>query len=129
MLFVYIYNKKYNLDEVYNICQLGVDAFGRYKTRSMMSTSLKSREYLAKGMPVLTTVINDIDQNLSDFVISINNDNEIIDFNYIITQLEKLYEKYDYGSLSHIIREESKKIYDVNYSYKGIIEYFLEKRI
>jgi hypothetical protein len=116
-----------DLDDVYDLCQLGVDAFGRHKTNSKISTSLKSREYLAKGLPVLTTTINDIDQSLSDFTISISNDNELIDFNSIIAYLDTLHQKYSNDNLSQVIREESKKIYDIYYCYNEIIEYILEE--
>lgn len=41
------------LDEVYNICQIGVCALGTYKHNILKTNALKTLEYLAKGMPVI----------------------------------------------------------------------------
>lgn len=49
------------LDEIYNKCDIGVSSLGLHRTGVTEQTSeLKSREYSAKGLPVISSTIIDI---------------------------------------------------------------------
>lgn len=49
------------LDELYNKCQIALDAMGRHRSKVYYNSSLKGKEYGAKGMPIISGVKTEID--------------------------------------------------------------------
>lgn len=49
-----------SLNELFNICDLGVDSLARHRTNISVLSSLKSREYGAKGLPFINSCDIDI---------------------------------------------------------------------
>lgn len=43
------------LDEIYNIASLGISSLGLHRINIFRASALKTREYLAKGLPILVT--------------------------------------------------------------------------
>ena len=84
-----LYGEK--LDEIYNCADLGLDAFGRYKTDNSISTSLKSREYLAKGLPIVSGCKVDILDSESPYYLEFKGDSSPIDINRIIEFYDDIY--------------------------------------
>ena len=112
------------IDEVYNISDLALDAFGRYKTNNKLSTSLKSREYLAKGLPIILGCETDIIN--SDFTYSIRypNDDSIVDFNHIVDFYDRIYKKEDDKlEVSREIRNYAYNVCDISKTMGDIINY------
>lgn len=48
------------LDNLYKMCALAADCFGGHRKGIFMSSSLKSREYVAKGLPIIASTDIDI---------------------------------------------------------------------
>ena len=48
------------LDEIYNRCTLSLGSFGMYKINNNLSSNLKSRESVARGIPSITGCQTDI---------------------------------------------------------------------
>lgn len=49
------------LDDLYNICNLGIDSMGRHRSGVNYNSSLKGKEYLAKGLPIVSGVCTELD--------------------------------------------------------------------
>ncbi|BCR36092.1 glycosyltransferase [Mariniplasma anaerobium] len=82
-----------SLDEIYNICDIAVDVFGMYRKNNNISCSLKSREYFAKGLPVISGCQIDLLENTKNFkyFLQFTNDKTLIDLNDVITFYKSIY--------------------------------------
>jgi hypothetical protein len=82
------------LDEIFKDADIGVDclALNRVESNNLVG-SLKSREYLARGLPLIFSGNLDFVKrnNLSkDFLIEVSENTDSIDFNYIIEQYDEI---------------------------------------
>ena len=93
------------LSKIYDLCDLALDAFGRYKTGNDITTSLKSREYLAKGLPIIAG--SQIDIITDDFPYSLvfPSDSSSVDFYEIVKFYSKMYDGRSKNEVSQNIRE------------------------
>lgn len=119
----YGYLQGRELSHIYNISDLAIDAFGRFKTGNAISTSLKSREYLAKGIPIIAGSNSDIIDQSYEFYLQFNNDNSIPDFNKIIEFYNKIYLNNDIKSIIRKIRNYAFEHCDISNTMKEVIEY------
>lgn len=91
-----------NLDRVFSRCQIAIDALGRHRTGNNFNSSLKSKEYTARGIHFIKSHIDDsFDKCL--FVYNCPADDTAIDVNEIISWFERNYQK------PQIIREYAEK--------------------
>ena len=51
----------YELDFVYNKCNIAIDACGRHRSGVYYNSSLKGKEYCAKGLPIVSGVETELD--------------------------------------------------------------------
>ncbi|MFK5655764.1 hypothetical protein ACIA4K_04025 [Lactobacillus delbrueckii subsp. bulgaricus] len=58
--------EKEELDYYYNICDIGIDSMGRHRSNVYYNSSLKGKEYLAKGLPIVLGVTTELDY-IKDF--------------------------------------------------------------
>lgn len=79
------------LESIYSKSDIALDSFGRYKTKNEFSTSLKSREYLAKGLPIVSGSKVDIVNTSFPYYFEFPSDSSIIDFTNIIEFHHKIY--------------------------------------
>lgn len=96
------------LDRLYNIADAGLDGFGAYKDGFSKVCSLKTREYLAKGLPVILGAKDDLFLD-GRYGLSFSNDSSAIDIHKIITYLDGLYLNKKKQCISREIR---------NYAYQ-----------
>ena len=116
-----------DLDRCYDDADLALDAFGRYKTGNFLSTSLKSREYLAKGIPIITGCKTDVLNAGFYGFIEFENNNKVLDFEKIISFYDKIYGGKTKKDVSDDIRRYAKNICDSQVMVQPIIEYLYER--
>jgi glycosyltransferase involved in cell wall biosynthesis len=100
------------LEPLYDTCALGVECLGMHRKGEghNLSASLKSREYLAKGLPFIYA--NDIDLFLEDpvdFCLRIPDDESPVDISAIIRFHDNLYSHESPGFLTTTIRSYAEK--------------------
>ena len=103
-----------------------MDAFGRYKTGNILSTSLKSREYLAKGLPIITGCKTDILTDNFKYYIEFPNDSSNISFETIVSFYDELYKNKNKRELIKEIREYAKSKCDISKMVKPVKDYLLD---
>lgn len=82
----------HDLDEYYNRSDLGLGSFGFYKIGLNDASSLKTREYLSRGIPVISGCDQDVfDAYPCDFHLEFDNNNSVIDINKIIDFYDVIY--------------------------------------
>lgn len=73
------------LDKVFNKCDIGVDALGGFRReKGLFSDSLKSKEYIARGIPYIVAGTSSFETKNLDFVFEFNETEEPIDIEKII---------------------------------------------
>jgi glycosyltransferase involved in cell wall biosynthesis len=67
------------LDAVFDICHLAIDSLGRHRSGNNYNSSIKSKEYAARGLPFIQS---HIDQSFSEakFVLKVPTDEQAINF-------------------------------------------------
>ncbi len=80
------------LDEIYKVADIGVCALGGYKTGLYRSSELKTREYLIKGVPILTGMELDVFEVINkQYFLQFPNDETEIDIEKVVEFYDKFY--------------------------------------
>ena len=80
------------LDDIYNKCDIGLGSFGFYKIGLKTASSLKIREYLAKGIAVIAGCEQDVFSNKDSlYYLEFPNDASPVDVNKIVEFHERIY--------------------------------------
>ena len=112
------------LSNIYNVSDLALDAFGRYKTHNDISTSLKSREYLAKGLPIISGCKADILNKNFPYYLEYPSDCSEVDFNHIVIFHDKIYKSKETKlEVTEKIRKYAFQVCDISNTMKNIINY------
>lgn len=110
------------LDQLYNQVDIGVCSLGSYKRRDLgdLSSELKSREYMAKGLPMITGCKIDVfEERNVDFVCEFENNKSILDMNKIISFYDRMQKK---ENLRTDIRQFAIETVDMACTMKPVIE-------
>lgn len=112
------------LHEIYCKADLALSSFGWYKDRVSKSSTLKVREYLAKGLPVISGCREDaFDETEGEFCEIFPNDGTPIDFGRITSFYERIYRGQDRKRVIENVREFAKSRIDNCVTMKPIIDY------
>ncbi len=129
---VYFYGKKTGkeLDAVYDRADIAMGAFGLYKIKAMRSSTLKVKEYLAKGLPVISGSYEDSFENSDvDFYLGFANDGSSVDIRKVIRFYEKILRKYKTReNLRDRIRMYAREKVDMAVVMKPVVDYIMEVR-
>lgn len=115
------------LESIYSKSDIALDSFGRYKTKNEFSTSLKSREYLAKGLPIVSGSKVDIINSSFPYYYEFPSNSSIVDFRKIIEFYQKVY--LTEASREEVIKEIRKyafEVCDMSKSMNDIISFIKE---
>ena len=80
------------IDEFADECHLAINSLSLHQIGIKVGSTLKSREYFARGIPFITSSSDDDIQDDNPFVIKVSADNKPIDFQKIIDYAIKLNE-------------------------------------
>lgn len=110
--YIRFYGSKFGkeLDDLYNIADAGLAAFGVYKDGLSKLSTIKAREYLAKGLPVILGAEDDLFLSENKYGLIFPNNATSVNIEKIADYLDRLY-------LSRGKRLINKKIRDYAYQY------------
>lgn len=124
--YVKFYGPKYGgeLDEIYNIADAGLAAFGVYKDGFSKQSAIKAREYLAKGIPVILGADDDLfwGKN-SKYGLMFSNNADVVKIEKIIRYLDKLYLGRLKSEINAEIRQFAYQCADNSVVMQPIIDY------
>lgn len=127
--YVFFYGFKFDeeLEKIYQKFDIGVCELAPFRREYKVSSSLKSREYLAKGLPIISAVKIDALNENNWFYKLIDTSTYKIDINEIIDFYESIYLKNeDINSIRLKIREFSKNNLDMKITLQPIAKYLLK---
>lgn len=112
------------LDKVFDMCDIGVCKLGGYKCGLSISSELKSREFLAKGLPIISGIAIDILEGVdTPYYLEFPNDASDISIVDIIKFYDEIYYKKDIAVMRKTLRHMAEKYADMSVVMAPIINY------
>lgn len=113
------------LEKLYSVADIGLGAFGCYKSGIKVSSVLKIREYLAKGLPVVSGMEEDLFQNYDySYYLGYDNSSDNIDISKTIRLYDNIYDGTETKTnIRKRIREAGKELADISITYKPVVDY------
>ena len=111
--YLFFYGRKTGaeLDPIYDKCHIGLAGLGTYRTKIILSSSLKAREYAAKGIPMVVDIMLDMDNEMTNkYILSVPSEDKPLDIQKIVEFYHRVYD----GKAEQFINQE---IRDVFYPY------------
>lgn len=113
-----------DLDEMYNIADAGIAAFGSYKEGVDKLCTIKVREYIAKGIPVILGCEDNLfDGEVAKYGLVYKNEPGAIDIERMVDYLDNLYEGKTKEELISSIRDIAYKTVDNEVTLNPVVEY------
>jgi len=117
------------LDEVYNQCNIAIDCLGCHRKGLYYVSSLKVREYAAKGLPIVTSTDADLYvNNLKKYFLVLPPDETDIQVEEIIRFYDSLIANKNRNSLSNEIRQEFQKYCEWKYTLKELLQFIAAEK-
>lgn len=126
--YVHFFGVKLNdeLDELYRMADIGVGSFGFYKIGLDLASSLKTREYLCRGLPVVSGCRQDVFEKVEcDFHYEFPNDASSIDIRKIVEFYDSLYEGKKKENVHNDIRSYAMQNVTMEKSFAPVIDYLI----
>ena len=115
------YKKGKELEEYYNLADIGVDGLASYIQGISISSSLKSKEYAVRGLPIILGCKSDsFTEEKDDFVIEFPNDSSNIDMKKIVSFYKRIY-SIDKQKVADRISESARERCDINNAMNPIV--------
>ena len=112
------------LDAIYDKCNLAVASLGMYRIGYKVANSLKVREYMAKGFPIVTGCPIDIfEKGHFQYGCEFANNDTYIEMDQIIKFFDHVYQE-DEQKIITKIHQYARDYCDMVYAMKPVIDYF-----
>ncbi|MCR5385566.1 MAG: hypothetical protein K6E69_00435 [Treponema sp.] len=115
-----------NLDNVFNNKDIAFSSLGDHRRNLFGITSaLKSREYLARGLPIVTSIRIDIIPDDFKYCLRVPEDDSPIDIEKVVDFVTNLYSNNKRAAITKEIRSFAEKYCSMDYSMRSVAEYIL----
>lgn len=119
--------KREKINKLYDKCSLAVASLGLHRIGIDVASTLKTREYLAKGMPFVYSGEIDVFQDEPvDFCLQVPADESPIDIAEIVRFHDRLYARESEGDLIARIRNYAERHVGMDAAMKPVIDYIKE---
>lgn len=115
------------LGELMKECFIGIDVLGGHRKDYPVSSSLKSREYCAYGIPIITSSPIDFMSEDSPYQLVFPYDDSPIDINRMLKYYHSIYDDKDCNAVAKEIREYAEKICDMKTTMKPVADFLCEQ--
>ena len=115
------------LDNIYDLADIGVECLGLHRRGALMCSSLKAKEYAAKGLPILTSCEMDQFQDKEyNFIKRFPATEEDIDIDEIVKFSDEILgkDKEFAVSVSEMIRNFAKERCDIFRTFEPVLKFF-----
>ena len=124
------------LTAVFDIADIAICSLACHKKNIYLSSELKSREYLCRGLPIITSTKIDVIPDDFKYVLRVPEDDTPIDISKIIEFSQRIYESSSVGnfeSKEYKVKSEIRKFAeqncDMKIAMKSVVEYFYEETV
>lgn len=112
-----------DLTRVFNNCDIGICSLGNHRKNIYLSSELKSREYLARGLPIVSSAKIDCLPNDFEFCMYVPEDDRAVNINEIVDFYERIYINNGFENVHALIRSFAEKNLDISKTMEPIIDY------
>lgn len=125
---VILTGKKYGkeLARVYDKCELGIDSLARYRSGVTYNSTLKGKEYLAKGLPIISGVKTELDNMQFKYYYRVPADDSPINIKKVIEFYDKIYQQESKQKVINEVRSFCSDNFSFNQVYKKVINWYKE---
>ncbi len=110
-----------DLDVVYNKCIIGLDSMGRHRSGVKYNSSLKGKEYCAKGLIVVSGVETELDKDKNyKYYYRIPADDSPIDFNMVLEYVDGVCDNDSISSIQDRIMHYAETHFDFSVAMEPI---------
>jgi len=113
------------LDDVFNGKDIAVSSLGNHRKKIFKSSELKSREYLARGLPIISSTKIDVLPDNFKYCLYVPENDSPININKIVKFYENIYNNESVEKVRTNIREFAVRNIDINVTMKPVINYIL----
>lgn len=125
---VFFYGRKVGeeLNAIYDVCDIAIDSLGAHRKGIFMSSSLKTREYAAKGLPMLTSTKLDIEnEKTKKYILMLTADEEPIPIKKVTDFYHKVYDGKNNNSVAEQVRECFYPYCDWKFVFDDVVNYIV----
>ena len=116
-----------NLDDIYNAADIGLGSFGFYKIGLETASSLKTKECLSKGLPIIAgNKENFVKGEISKYYLDFPNDSSPVEIDTIIDFYESIYKGKNKRNVVDRIHTLAEKTVSMKVSLEPVIDYILK---
>lgn len=114
------------LEEVYRQNAMGINSLAIHRQGLTKESTLKTKEYAAKGLPVLSSSFVDAlsFEGNDEFVMQIPPDETPVDVDELVRFVQRVYAEGT-ENVRNAIREDGLKTCDISITMAGVIQYFM----
>lgn len=115
------------LDKIYNMCDIAIDSLGRHRSKVYYNSSLKGKEYLAKGLPIVSGVTTELD-SMPEFkyYLRVPADDSPCDLKLIEEFFHSIYDNRNRFDVIHSIRNFCQKNFEFDIAFQPVVDKMLE---
>ncbi|QQO09823.1 hypothetical protein [Breznakiella homolactica] len=117
-----------DLDAIANHCDIGVCSLGAHRKKCYLSSELKSREYVAYGLPMISSVKIDFVDDKWPYLLRVPEDDSPIDIISVVNYFNKVYKNNNSEEISRIIRSYGFARCDINVAIRPVIDYLANSK-
>lgn len=126
--FLGVLDKKQLYEQLYDRCDIAIEGLGIHrKGEGLVSSSLKSREYLAVGIPFVTSCCDIAEDKAADFCFKVPSDETPIDVQDIVTFYDRLLQKESKVQLTKRIRKYAQGKVSWEKSIETVMEWLVKE--
>lgn len=113
------------LSDIYSKCSIAFDSLGRHRCGIFYNSTLKGKEYLAKGLPVVSGVKTELD-DIKDFeyYFRIPADDSPVDFDSVSKFYHNIYDYNDESAVAEKIRAFCLQNFTFSIAFKKVVSAF-----
>jgi len=123
---VFFHGKKFGneLNELYDEADIALDALGRHRSNVSYNSSLKGKEYAAKGLPIISGVKTELDYDDSfNYYLRFPANEDSIDMEKVIKFYDQIYKRYNRDKVIQEIRDYAETHFNIEVCMKPILNY------
>jgi glycosyltransferase involved in cell wall biosynthesis len=113
------------LTKVYNKSDIAICSLGNHRKDIYFTSELKSREYLARGIPMISSTKIDVLPDDFKYCFYVPEDESPVDMFAVVKYYQNLIENNDINEISREIRNFAENNCDMSITMKPIISYLL----
>lgn len=111
------------LAQYYQEADLALDSLGRHRSKIYYNSTLKGKEYLAKGLPIVSGVKTDLDTRNLSYYLRVPADDSNIDIEALVEFYDKLRKGKSKEELASEIFEYGKQNFSFEATFKPVVDY------